>query len=43
MGENGRRYVKKEASIEAIGLKMKQILQALIVKRESKYQTLHNS
>ncbi|MCR6691287.1 MAG: glycosyltransferase [archaeon YNP-LCB-003-016] len=32
MGENGRRYVEKEASIEAIGSKMKQILQALIAK-----------
>jgi glycosyltransferase involved in cell wall biosynthesis len=32
MGGNGRRYVEKEASIEAIGSKMKQILQALIAK-----------
>jgi glycosyltransferase involved in cell wall biosynthesis len=29
MGENGRRYVEKEASIKAIGSKMKQILQTL--------------
>jgi len=33
MGENGRRYVEKEASIEAIGSKMKQTLQTLIAKR----------
>jgi glycosyltransferase involved in cell wall biosynthesis len=32
IGENGRRYVEKEASIEAIGSKMKQTLQTLIVK-----------
>jgi glycosyltransferase involved in cell wall biosynthesis len=30
MAENGRRYVEKEASIEAVGLKMKEILRMLL-------------
>jgi len=30
MGENGRKYVEKEASIEAIGLKMKTIFELII-------------
>jgi glycosyltransferase involved in cell wall biosynthesis len=29
MGENGRKYVENEASIEVIGFKMKKILEAL--------------
>jgi glycosyltransferase involved in cell wall biosynthesis len=29
MGENGRKYVESEASIEAVGLKMKEIFEAL--------------
>lgn len=33
MGENGRIYVEKEASIEAIGLKMKKILESLARQR----------
>jgi glycosyltransferase involved in cell wall biosynthesis len=30
MGENGRKYVESEASVEAVGLKMKEILEALV-------------
>jgi glycosyltransferase involved in cell wall biosynthesis len=30
MGENGRKYVEKEASIEAIGLKMRKLLESVI-------------
>jgi glycosyltransferase involved in cell wall biosynthesis len=29
MGENGRKYVETEASIEAVGLKMKKIFQKI--------------
>jgi glycosyltransferase involved in cell wall biosynthesis len=34
MGENGRKYVEKEASIEAIGLKMKTIYESMIRQRK---------
>jgi len=30
MGENGRKYVEKEASIEAIGLKLRKIFECII-------------
>jgi glycosyltransferase involved in cell wall biosynthesis len=33
MGENGRKYVESEASIEAVGLKMKEIFETLTQKR----------
>lgn len=32
MGENGRKYVETEASIEAVGLRMKEILEKLTKK-----------
>lgn len=30
MGQNGRKYVEKEASIEAVGLKVKKIFELVI-------------
>jgi len=36
MGRNGRKYVEKEASIEAIGLKMKKIFKIIKMKVNSK-------
>jgi glycosyltransferase involved in cell wall biosynthesis len=33
MGENGRKYVETEASIEAVGLKMKEIFEMLLERR----------
>jgi hypothetical protein len=33
MGENGRKYLEKEAPIEAIGLKMKEIFETMTQKR----------
>ncbi len=34
MGENGRKYVESEASMEAIGLEMKEILETLVERRD---------
>jgi colanic acid biosynthesis glycosyl transferase WcaI len=36
MGENGRKYVEAEASVEAVGLKMKEIFQTLTQERLEK-------